>query len=90
MSETDQRKGIPVVRGLFEVIDGELRQQPGYCITHGFPNYMNWEIVVAEPALEKAGFETLGWGDGDGDSFGPLTRRAMCVKDGQQVIFVYG
>jgi len=28
--------------------------------------------------------------DGEADSFGPLTRRAMCVKNGQHVIFVYG
>lgn len=69
------------------------REEDGYCITNlsainkdrracGVEplvnDYHDWELRIFKPWLEKHGFKILAWRDGERDSFGPLTRVAVC------------
>lgn len=52
--------------------------------------YREWEQNVATPALRRKGFEVIRWYSDDEDSYGPLCRVAVCVKDGARATFFYG
>lgn len=54
------------------------------------PGYDEWERTVAGPALAKNGWTVISWHNGEADSFGPLTRYALCILRGRRWRLVYG
>jgi hypothetical protein len=52
--------------------------------------FWDWEAKIAKPALEALGYSRVMFGDGERDSFGPLTRLVWAEKDGKRVKFIYG
>lgn len=64
---------------------GEVSME-GYCDRE----YRKWEEQVAEPRLVELGYEVRMWTDGERDSFGPLSRIVITVKDGQVKRLIYG
>jgi hypothetical protein len=55
-----------------------------------FDEYYVLERSVLQPQLEALGFQVRRWIDGERDSFGPLSRVAVCEKDASEVRLVYG
>ena len=55
-----------------------------------YERYAEAEREKVTPLLEALGYEVIRWCTGDGDSFGPLTRYAICRKDGKRVWLMYG
>lgn len=53
-------------------------------------DFLDWEKEIALPALEAAGYSTLGiWKNGEADSFGPLSRYLVVRKDDEYFTFCY-
>jgi hypothetical protein len=54
-------------------------------------NYLWWEDNIAKPLLERFGYTNVSFGNGESDSFGPLSRVVHC-KDAvdMPVKFFYG
>jgi hypothetical protein len=77
---------------LLEVIGQDASEIPGYCNTDlrgPGPHYWDWEYIARE-RLEKLGYYFVCWVDGERDSFGPLTRIAVVVKDRKMLRLIYG
>ena len=72
---------------IFRVIDHEAVQMPRFCDSN---NFSHWENETATPKLKEKGYQVRGWFDGERDSFGPLSRYCVAIKDGQQFRFIYG
>lgn len=73
--------------GLEEILPRALFDDPRHCNS---ATYAEWEREVAQPALESKGWIVLSWHTGDGDSFGPLTRYALCILRARTWRLVYG
>jgi hypothetical protein len=77
---------------LFTYINPRLAEKPGFCtssrtaLRNGIPSYLDWEKHHAEPALRQQGFRAIVWKDGDEDSFGPLTRYAICQREEKRLM----
>jgi hypothetical protein len=76
---------IPSV-DLTEIIPASCFDAPCYCSRE----YWLWEEQVARPALIEKGWTVLSWHDGERDSFGPLTRYAVCILRGRHYRLFYG
>lgn len=72
---------------LGSIIPDRCFKDPRFCAQPGFDE---WEREVAEPQLRKKGWTVLSWHTGDGDSFGPLSRYALCEIRNRQWRLVYG
>ncbi len=87
-----------MVQDLFDFIPSELSMQPGYCNSVRYDHklgkmctsYVDWENQVGTPALIVAGFSQIRWVDGEYDDCGPLSRRALCVREGHDFDLMYG
>lgn len=55
-----------------------------------FNNYLTWEETRARPRLKQKGYGNIIFTDGERDSFGPLSRVALCEKNGELYALVYG
>lgn len=76
-----------VYNDLLSIIGNESADHADFC---GGYTYARWEKTVATPLLQQQGYTVLKWVTGERDSFGPLTRIAICEKDGVQHRLVYG
>ena len=70
---------------LFEIIGHEVEMAG--CFSS---QYWEWEQNVAEPELNDRGYSVVEWIHGERDSFGPLSRVAVVLKDGVESRLVYG
>lgn len=86
----------PVYTDLLDVLgDSVPYEEAGYCDTRGseYSNgqtYVDWERKVATPRLVELGYTVCRWEMGERDSFGPLSRYAVTVKNGVVERLVYG
>ena len=74
-------------RNLIDAIGEDAMSDKRYCTDR----YSDWEREVAEPRLLSKGWRVSNWRTGEGDSFGPLTRYAICISGtGKVRRFIYG
>lgn len=71
---------------LLDEIGAEHSNAQGFCNSY----YQLWEENTATPALNNKGWIVKAWHTGEGDSFGPLTRYAVCERGGELKRFIYG
>ena len=64
---------------------------PGILEGFSYEDYYKGEQIIIKPALEKLGYTNVRFGDGERDSFGPLSRVVIVTApDGKLTHYVYG
>jgi hypothetical protein len=54
-------------------------------------NYREQEKTILQPQLERLGYTDIQWGEGERDTWGPLTRTCRAyTRDGELTRFFYG
>jgi hypothetical protein len=71
-------------------IYGEIENVIQWPKDFDYNRYWSEEETKIKPLMEKAGFTKVSFGDGERDSFGPLTRKIYGVKYDRLYVFVYG
>ncbi len=76
-------------QGVLPYATNDLLLIPG-CKDPDYRNWLDWELKVAGPALQEAGYTRIVFYSGEADSFGPLSRMVRCQKEGLPYRFCYG